>query len=73
MRGPIEDSGYEELRPRRSVLLLVKITKVDQNLLRMKLLLKNQLHQRVFSFLILQNLLFYRIMITYTVTTICQL
>lgn len=36
MRGPSEHSGYEELRPRLSVLLLVKITKVDQNLLRMK-------------------------------------
>lgn len=36
MREPSEDSDYEALRPRLSVLLLVKITKVDQNLLRMK-------------------------------------
>lgn len=64
MRGPSEDSGYEELSPRLSVLLLVKITKVDQNLLRIKhgvVIAKESAHQRVFSFLILRKLLFYKL------------
>lgn len=57
MRGPSEDSDYEELRPTLSVLLLVKITKVDQNLLRMKhgnAIAKESAPSEIFSFLMLQ-------------------
>lgn len=68
MRGPGEDSDYEELRPRLSVMILLKITKVDQNLLRMKhgvAIATESAPSESFSFLILRKLLFYRLMITY--------
>lgn len=68
MRGPSEDIDYEELRPRLSVLLLVKITKVDPNLLRIQhgvTISKESAPSESFSFLMLRKLLLYKLIITY--------
>lgn len=76
MRGPSEDSGYEELRPRLNVLLLVKITKVDQNLLRMKhgvVIAKESAHQIVFRSLYFESYYFINLWLPITTFLNCKI